>query len=438
MISREKFVAKLRRELPRLVDSGVIDEAAAERLRSHYTAALAGGSMIRARIAVFLGILSGLLGGGGLVMIVAHNWDKFSPGPRLLFAFLPMLAFAAVGFWVLLRDKGTAFRESIAILSAAGFASALAIVSQMYHSTGSTGEFLAVVMIPAAALIYFFRSNALLLIYALALPATAYDWDEASRTYLVTLLAVLPLPFILKRLYRAPGAASSQLLRVVLLVLLITLTQSAARDCGLAMGSFVWCVLSLGFYLAGLLNRTLARFNVFLYAGGAGLLIFLVGASFSGYWDTASGRSFDKVDTLEEYLTVGIALGFYLWYWIFALIRRRSMPYLVLLLAPALPLLAPIFAVLEVTPAWGANLYMAACGILFFIYGWRERTLGLLNLGMAVLSLLIFLRFCNARNDFLSYGLLFAGAGLVIGLGNFAACMIFRKKGSAECGGGEA
>ncbi len=438
MITREKFAARLRRELPQLIASGVLDETAAERLRIHYAAALAGSGSIRARIAVFLGILSGLLGGGGLVMIVAHNWDDLPPEMRLGFAFAPMVIFCAFGFWVLLKDKGAAFRECAAILSASSFASALAIVSQLYHSTGSTGEFLTAVMIPAAALIYLFRSNALMLIYALALPAVAYDWEAPSQTYVVAALAALVLPYILKRLFRAPAAGSSQLLRIVLLILMITLTQSAARDCGLAMGSFVWCVLSLGFYLAGLLNRTLARFNVFLYAGGAGLLIFLVGASFSGYWDLASGRSFDKVDTLDEYVAVGTALGFYLWYWIFALIRRRSMPYLVLLLVPALPLLAPIFAAFEVTPAWGANLYMAVCGILLFIYGWKERTLGLLNLGMAVLSLLIFLRFCNARTDFLSYGLLFVGSGMVIGLGNFVACMIFRKKGSPECSRGGA
>ncbi len=428
-----RFTAFLLGELPRLVRAGVLDEAAAERLRNYYR--VTAVSPVGSRLTLFLSILSALLIGGGLIMVVAHNWDQFSFGMRLFTALAPLVLALGGGVAVLARQREKTLGDVMALLIAASGASALAIISQLYHTTGTLAEFLTVVLFLSAPLLYFLRSNALAAVYALALPVVAFSgYSSDFSSYCTAFLAALVLPYICRVMFCAATSAAAQLLRVVFIILAITVVGAAVRQCEAIPASFVWMVLALGFYLGGLLNRHLGRFNILLYAGGGGMLIFLVAASFSGFWRYRSDDMlwWTTLDSPVEYLTVGIAVVVYLWYWLYGFVRRRTAAHLAPLLVPLLPLVAPFFLAFDITPAWGVNLYMALFGVLLLFYGWRQRNFSLLNLGMALLSLLIFLRFCNAGDDFLTYGIVFVILGAGMALGNLAARRIFRQKGGVR------
>ena len=76
---RPLFVKLLLRELPKLEVAGVVDAATAERLRTHYgTTSETGRRLMVAIFAVFGAVLIG----GGVILLLAHNWESFGRGTR--------------------------------------------------------------------------------------------------------------------------------------------------------------------------------------------------------------------------------------------------------------------------------------------------------------------------------------------------------------------
>ena len=98
-----KWVNELLRLLPEWVEDGIISPDAAERLQLRYGPVVGGGLSIFRNFQIALSILCGLLLSGGLILLISHNWDEFSPSCRLAIAYLPLLAGIGFGFFTLLR-----------------------------------------------------------------------------------------------------------------------------------------------------------------------------------------------------------------------------------------------------------------------------------------------------------------------------------------------
>ena len=131
----------LLRELPKLEAEGVIDGPAAESLRAHY-AEQASGLGRRLVVAIFA-VFGALLIGGGIILLLAHNWEAFGRGTRAFISLAPLVtAQLLVGWIVLERFRSTAWREGSATLLALTMAAAIALVDQTYHTGGDLESFL--------------------------------------------------------------------------------------------------------------------------------------------------------------------------------------------------------------------------------------------------------------------------------------------------------
>ena len=139
MTDRERTAVQLREDLPTLIARGILDAHSAERLTAYYP--LPARRDYGKRMILFFGILGALLVGGGLIMIVAHNWDFLSLAGRLAIAYLPIAAAWLLGGWVLARRKDSVvWKESVSVLILAALGAGIGIVSQQYHSTGTLAE----------------------------------------------------------------------------------------------------------------------------------------------------------------------------------------------------------------------------------------------------------------------------------------------------------
>ena len=99
-------------ELPGLVAGGVIDQASAERLRHHFEADLGKDGGRRIAVVVFGG-LGALLIGGGILLLLAHNWDELSRTMRAGLTMGLLLAAQALAGWALLaRPRSIAWARA--------------------------------------------------------------------------------------------------------------------------------------------------------------------------------------------------------------------------------------------------------------------------------------------------------------------------------------
>jgi uncharacterized membrane protein len=124
------FREGLRRELPRWEEEKLVTEAAAATLAERYGLARpeAGGPTV---LAVY--VLGALLVGGGIVSLVAWNWDEMGRVSRLAVILIAMLAAHAAGWR--LRDGGGHERigHALQVLGTLIFGANIALVAQIFH-----------------------------------------------------------------------------------------------------------------------------------------------------------------------------------------------------------------------------------------------------------------------------------------------------------------
>ncbi len=182
-------------ELPALERAGVIDAHTAQRLRAHYASRPAGAVWTRWLFPVLGALLIGL----GILLLVAHNWDGLARSLRVLLAFTPLALGQLACVFVLRRHAASAgARDAAAVLTALGFAAALALVGQIFHFPGDLEAYLLSCALAALPLVYLMRSAAVAVLYAAAL----LGWSAAVASLQRHPLAVvgwytLLLPFLL-------------------------------------------------------------------------------------------------------------------------------------------------------------------------------------------------------------------------------------------------
>ena len=113
----QRAIRWLRAELPALVSSGTISDENAKAIERYYEASAGGG---RKTGVVLLAAVGSILVAAGIVLLIAHNWNEFSPPVRSVIAFLPLLAAQGLSIFVLMRrNESKAWRECAAIFNVA-------------------------------------------------------------------------------------------------------------------------------------------------------------------------------------------------------------------------------------------------------------------------------------------------------------------------------
>ena len=165
-MSEQKHIRWLLEELPGLRERNIISAEAESALRKHYKNRIGSA---RNYFPLALAILGIALVAGGIILIFHYNWDMLSQVEQIAVSFLPLAAGAAVSFYTLLKGKSALWREASAILTAAGGAVAVALLSHIYQINGSLSDYMTLVLLTSLPLIFIFDSIGLATLYSFGL-----------------------------------------------------------------------------------------------------------------------------------------------------------------------------------------------------------------------------------------------------------------------------
>lgn len=402
----------LLRELPHLVASGVLDAAAAERLRAHY-AARADGRNRWGR--VLFPVLGGLLIGLGSILLVAHNWDDWPRSTRLGLALTPLLLGQLACVWTVLEAPlSRAWREASAAFTALAFAAALALVGQVYHFAGDLDRFLLTCALATLPLVYILDASLAAMLCAGAFTAWAYVMpDPEAPVWMVLVLFALLLPHAGHVMRRDADGLRSVALNAVLIPAFFAAILAGFPNVPRLV---LWWLAEAGAILVMLeaLRETRAplwRRPLVLYGGGAVAVAALVG-SFPEIW---RGWSWylrpQQLPMVWALLTAGLAwlvvLSFRAWrrgHWLAAM---QAFPAVVMALAAPIDSRAPAMALAALLSA-----YLLVLGLGTFRAGVRHRDAGLATRGLVLIALLVLLRFVDAEWSFTARGIAFVVTGM--------------------------
>lgn len=415
-------------ELPKLEAEGVVDAAAAERLRKHYTEKTSGSGR-RLVVAIFA-VFGALLIGGGVILLLAHNWEAFGRGTRAAIALVPLLASQVLAGWVLIKKgESTAWREGSATLLALTVAAAVALVDQTYHTGGDLESFLWRWSLFLAPLPWLLNSTAVAILFLAALTWWAGAAKvEGSQILMMWPLSAAVIPHLIQVLN-----SDRRGLRAANLQWAIALFLWVAAGLGLENRvPGLWIVVYVGLFALmitigavnhrsedGLWRRPLESVGVF------GSIVLWLILSFDEPWRHIGWKHIHTTERFHEVsswvdmvLAVGLPLAAIV---AMALLVERRRHRLYLVWGLAVPLVAVVWPLTATTDSkWiGAiafTVLLFVVGITTIAEGVRQQNLGTVNLGMLVVALLVVVRFFDSGFGFILKGIafIFVGIGFLV------------------------
>ncbi|MEL6845121.1 MAG: DUF2157 domain-containing protein, partial [Bacteroidota bacterium] len=211
----EKHIEWLYLQLPKLQQSGVVDEATALRLREHYGPVDPAPAYNLAFI--IAGVLGALLIGGGIIMLFAYNWDQFPVTTRAVLSFIPLLVALGIYVYVFLKKRhSTAWVEASAGFLMLMLASTIALVSDVYELQGTADGFLLTWLLLSIPLLYVMNASLPALMYLIGIAGWAIEKDTESSVFYWLLLAAA-IPHLMRNVRRDAPTLRSNLLSWTLL-----------------------------------------------------------------------------------------------------------------------------------------------------------------------------------------------------------------------------
>jgi len=194
----KKALECLYAELPGLVSAGVVSSETAERICSHYGPLEKDGSTAKRWAIILFTVLGSVLIGGGIILLLAHNWDELSRPMRAVVSVLPLVASQAFGAWFLFTNReGTAWREGIGAFQTLAIGASIALVSQTYNLGGQFDDFILTWSILALPIAYLLRATfpALFYLVGITVWVGALNHYDGHVLWYFVLLA-LSFPFL--------------------------------------------------------------------------------------------------------------------------------------------------------------------------------------------------------------------------------------------------
>lgn len=412
----------LHQEIDGWVREGLMDRSLADRLRVRYPTEARGG---RSLALIGFAVLGALLLGGGIILLLAHNWADLSRPARTAVAIAPLIFAQALAlFGAATGRSGTGWREALGVFWTLAIGGAIAMVSQIYHLAGEYDAFMLTWLLLALPVVYLMRSALSGVLYlALVIGWASPHAGDLPRALLLWPLVLVVVPFLLAR--RSEGAAYTP--GVTLLRWALTLAIAAGVGLTLTRAlPGLWMVLyaslfSLYFLADGLLHRDAPSrwhrpMRVIGALGCVGLSLIL---TYAWPWREIGWNHWDASRPVWHHvLDAGSVLGLMGAAVACGVAQRRRLAGLEYF--PAIFFLVA-FAGFAIT-AYGGHALAAM--VLFngfvFLYGLalmrdgvRSGALGGVNAGLGLMALVIALRFFDSGLPILARGLVFVGLGTI-------------------------
>ena len=427
----------MQREIPGLVDAGLIDKETGTRLADHYQLPDEGKG--NGLLIALFAIMGSALIGGGIILLFAHNWTELGRPARAILSLAPLALSWCFGCWVLhKRPNSIGLRESAATLITLSACAALGLISQTYHFMHGLDEYLRIWMLMIIPVVYFFRSSVATTLYLTLLPIWAgFAQSVYGHATSYWILLGLILPFCSWQIIRHKNEKRTALLNWALALSFTCawgITLERALPGWWIIAYMVWFAT---LYLFGRLHYATVTSlwqKPFQLIGGAGICLLSFALSYEELWDNIgwfhyrSGAGYFTAATVFDYVITGILLLIGAASALKLLHRATALDRWLALA----PIVASVYFALAsfewnwVGPILTFNAYLALLGLICLIHGVRAVRIGLVNVGMMLLSAILIARFLDSSFNFVERGYAFVLLGIAFLVANLR--MIKRKK----------
>ncbi len=438
IVSRQQHIRWLEKELPSLVEQGILTEQAADGMRGYYGER---EEQVGRRWAIVLfSIIGAVLIGGGVILLLAHNWDSLSRAARAALSFAPMVAGQIAAAWVLSRKQaGTGAREGAAAFLSLAVGACIALISQTYHLSDDFGAFVLTWMLLVVPLVYVMDALVPALIYLVGITSWVTNQQiEGGHTVWFWVLAAALLPFgrgaVMENRY---GVRTVILLWFTALCLCIATGVSLER---ILPG--LWIVVYAGllsfFFLAGgywFDESTTFWKRPLLVVGAVGTAILSLMLSNEWPWHEIGwcyyrcGSQYQGLAAIPDYF-LAVLLPVASISLLVTAVRRGQTGRM---LFGAFPIVAVfgyvVVSIWDLELMAGAlfSLYLLALSMETLVRGFRERRTAYVNYGMLMFSALIVNRFFSSEFSIVGRGIVF----ILLGIGFFATNIFLARRKEA-------
>lgn len=429
---------KLQTQLKELIGAEVISQQVADNIATYY---IQERNAKANPLLVVFGILGSLIGGLGIILILAHNWDNLSVSLKTVIAFAPLLLGQFLAGYSLYKKKGNVvWSESSAVFLFISIGACISLISQIYHISGNINSFIITWMLMGLPLVYLLRSYSSSLIYISGITYYAinqgyFDWQSGESYYFWALLVGV-LPFVV---WMHKTQKNNNLLRICYWFLSISLIASLGTIASNTSILMHVAYLSLfgamyNFGHSKWMENSRAVSNGPRILGGIGIIVMLFTYSFSFLWDQLRNRSrysnggqinWDNALMSPELLisTILIIISVGLLF-----IEKKKLS---LKTIRPMSLAALSFVLLFILGYYWAhsqlsiNIMILIIGILTIKRGAETDNLGILNKGLAVVTILTICRFFDTNISFVFKGIMFMLVGASFFVANY---LVIRKR----------
>ncbi|MBD3652956.1 DUF2157 domain-containing protein [Kangiella sp.] len=146
------------------VEQGIIEPQQQARILGQYSTSHAE-NFYSSWSSLLLISLGAILIGGGVILLIAHNWEYFGKGTRTVLSILPLILAQALA-WYSARYKPqvAGLREAAGILLFFAVAASIALISQTYHIYGDLESFLFTWLVLTIPVLYLLGSAGVLIL----------------------------------------------------------------------------------------------------------------------------------------------------------------------------------------------------------------------------------------------------------------------------------
>lgn len=420
----------IQKELIELIQADVISQETADRIHSYYKNQRGASTN---RLFIVFGILGAILVGLGIILIIAHNWDDLSRATKDIVAFLPLVVGQLLCGYSLLKQKASVtWRESSAAFLYFAVGASISLVSQIYNISGDTGAFLLLWMLLCLPLIYVMNSAITSLLYLAGITYygayTGYGSTTSTSPYLFWLLLLGMLPYYYRLFRKSPESNFIVFHHWLLPLSVVGVLGTVAQQTDELMYIAYISLFGLS-YTIGDLNFFKERgfkYSGYRIIGFIGTISLLLTLSFDWFWVELRNKRFpihelvvapEFIAAIVLSLTAAILLVWPQKNKGPMRLKPLSVVFVLFLIIYSVGLYASFSVVL-------INILVFTMGVLTIKDGAKQNSLGTLNVGLLIVTLLVLCRFFDRDLSFVIRGLLF----VTVGVGFFVANYWILKK----------
>ena len=396
-------IAWLEKEIVLWQEESLISAENAEKVLAKYQNAPQSSKLAL----VIFSIVGASLIGLGIISILAYNWEELNHAVKAAVAFI--LLFVAQGFAFYTYKyhfDSTAYKEGASVLWLTLFTAALAIIAQTYNLGGTIDDFIKIVVFLSLPILYIFNPvTAATVLYAVIITLFTAEKMQEHSLFTVTLLLVMWLPWYANRLYKKPYAYSTHFLNLCFAVGTITLINIFQNFGLIHLVLLNLTTIAIAWLLYVIFYNSTNKFYPVETLAKISLLLYLLIGSTEMILDRFNGE-FDTLLTLV-FIPYLLLLGAFVW------LRRERIYELLIPLTPLIVLAADY---MEIEYYFFATIVtvIIALGAAFMVFGGaKTKNFALANWGIALLAILVCIKFFDSHYDFLVKGLAFIVIGIL-------------------------